>query len=83
MTADNEGYASATCHAHIATFCGGEAIPVVVRERGGTRRTRMCAACRTTARSMGADVVDERPEWLRRLTARDETGRVLTPEGGR
>jgi hypothetical protein len=32
---------------------------------------------------MGADVIDERPEWLRRLTARDETGRVLTPEGGR
>lgn len=83
MTADNEGYVrSPTCHAHIALFCGGDAIPVVVRERGGTRRTRMCAACRTTARSMGADVVDERPEWVKRaeahnLPAKDLTGAAL------
>ncbi len=77
---------SIVCWAHISDDCGGDAIPVVVRERGGSRRTRMCLACRTVARSMGADVVDERPEWpewRRRLSARDETGAVLNPEAVR
>ena len=74
---------TATCWAHISDQCGGDAIPVVVRERGGSRRTRMCLACRTWARSNGADVVDERPEWVKRLSARDETGAVLNPEAVR
>ena len=60
------------------------AIPVIVRERGGFRRTRMCLACRTVARSMGADMVDERPARMAAaLEMRDETGAVLNPEAVR
>ena len=75
---------TATCWAHISDACGGGAIPVIVRERGGFRRTRMCLACRTVARSMGADMVDERPARMAAaLEMRDETGAVLNPEAVR
>lgn len=68
------------CYAHVSEDCSGEAVPVVVRKGAEIRRTRMCAPCRAYARASGADVVDERPEWMRRLTGRDETGAVLNPE---
>ncbi len=71
-----------TCHAHIAIACSGEAIPVIVRRGGEVRRDQMCAPCRAWALGNGADVT-VRPEWTRRLGARDETGAVLHPEAVR
>lgn len=39
----------------------------------------MCAGCRRAAQDLGLDIREEWvPEWRKRLTARDETGRIST-----
>ena len=79
---------TATCHARVAVACSGDVIPVrILQGRRSTDpvrwRTTACAACRTAAANLGMNMVDDRPAWLQRLAARDETGTVLHPEAVR
>ena len=37
----------------------------------------LCDPCAEVLRSMGMGLDDARPEWLRRLKGRDETGAVI------
>jgi len=41
----------------------------------------LCGPCATRLREMGLGLDDERPEWVRRLAARDNTGSILTGHG--
>ncbi len=87
---------TATCHARTAVACSDDVIPVrILQGRRSTDpvrwRTTACAACRAAAANLGMNMVDDRPdvhpdvrpEWRRRLGARDETGAVLHPEAVR
>lgn len=78
-----------SCSGNTSACSGDDLRPVTI----GLRRDvlAMCAGCRSTASAMGLRVVERRvasvpvarerrafiAPWLRRLTARDETGAVM------
>ena len=61
-----------TCNGHTTACTGGPLIPV--RIRSDRRETMVCRGCLDVWLAMGADVVDLRPEWVKRGTAKDFSG---------